>query len=43
MKHYIQNFAIKNKAVAGYGYDMNASNMPTLVNRDKVYFSEGTT
>lgn len=27
---YIQNFAIKNKALAGYGYDMNASNVAAL-------------
>jgi hypothetical protein len=30
MMDYIQNFAIKNKALADYGYDTNASNVPAL-------------
>ena len=30
MIDYIQNFSIKYKALAGYGYDMDVSNVPTL-------------
>jgi hypothetical protein len=40
MMDYIQDFALKNKAIPGYGYDMNASNMSTLIETKRISLKE---